>query len=119
MKPTHQIGIKTPYCISTASFDKAFARPLDLVQVLAPPLYDIIRRLNKSEESFEHALESIRDRLNLLKMGSVFDAQLRCKNPRLFNTSAKSLSFLRRQRDSETVRALGKDEVANGCVAKG
>jgi len=52
-------------------------------------------------------------------MGAVFDAQLRCKNPILFNTSAKSLSFLRRQRDRETVRALGKDEVANGCVAKG
>ena len=61
MKPTHQIGTNTSYCISTASFDKTFARPL--VQVLAP-LYDMIRRLNKSEESFEHALESIRDRLN-------------------------------------------------------
>jgi len=64
MKPTHQIGTNTPYCISTASFDKTFARPLDFVQVLTLPLYDIIRRLNKSEESFEHALESIRDRLN-------------------------------------------------------
>jgi len=49
----------------------------------------------------------------------VFDAQIRCKNPRLFNASAKSLSFLRRQRDRETVRALGKDEVANEGVAKG
>jgi len=39
-------------------------RPLNLVQVLALPLYDMICRLNKSEESFEHALESIRDRLN-------------------------------------------------------
>jgi len=52
-------------------------------------------------------------------MGVVFDAQLRCKNPRLFNAFAKLLSFLRRQRDRETVRALGKDGVANGCVAKG
>jgi len=101
MKPTHQISTNTPYCISTASFDRTFARPLDLVKALALPLYDIIRPLNKSVESFEHALESIRDRLN-----SVFDAQLRCI---LFNTSAKSLSFLRRQGDRETVRALGKD----------
>jgi len=51
-------------------------------------------------------------------MGAVFDTQLRYKNPTLFNASAKSLSFLRRQRDRETVRALGKDEVANECVAK-
>jgi len=52
-------------------------------------------------------------------MGVVFDAQLRCKNPRLFSASAKSLSFLRRQRDREIVRVLGKDEVANEWVAKG
>jgi len=64
MKPTHQIGTNISYCISTASFDKTFARPLDLVQVLAPPLYNMIHRLNKSEKSFEHALESIRDCLN-------------------------------------------------------
>jgi len=52
-------------------------------------------------------------------MGTVFDAQLRCKNPRLFNASTKSLPFLRRQGDRETGKALGKDEVANECVAKG
>jgi len=52
-------------------------------------------------------------------MGAVFDAQLRCKNPILFNASTKSLSFLRRQGDRETGRALGKDEVANEWVAKG
>ena len=52
-------------------------------------------------------------------MGTVFDAQLRCKNPRLFSASAKLFPFLKRQRDRETVRAFGKDEVANGCVAKG
>jgi len=64
MKLTHKIGTNTPYCISTTSFDKTFARPLNLVQVLAPPLYDIIRPLKKSEEGFEYALESIRDRFN-------------------------------------------------------
>jgi len=52
-------------------------------------------------------------------MGAVFDAQLRCKNPRLFSASTKLFPFLRRQGDRETVRALGKGEVANEWVAKG
>jgi len=52
-------------------------------------------------------------------MGVVFDAQLRCKSPRLFSASAKLFPFLRRQRERETVRASGKDEVANEYIAKG
>jgi len=45
----------------------------------------------KPEEGFEHALESIRDLLDSWKMGAAFNTPLGCKNPRLFDASAKWL----------------------------
>jgi len=68
-----------------------FQLPFNIVLVLALLQDDCIRRLKKPKESFERALEPIRDRLDSWKMGMVSDAQLNCENPGLFNTSSKSL----------------------------
>jgi len=75
-------------------------------------------QLKKPEESFEHALDSIRDLPDLWKMAVAFDTQLRCENPKIFNAFAKSLLHTS-QGDTETVKASGKDEVDNECIAKG
>ena len=66
-------------------------RPLLDTQVLALLQDDRIRRLKKPEESFERALEPIRDHLDSWKMGMVSDARLSCENPGLSNASAESL----------------------------
>jgi len=50
-----------------------------------------IHQLKKPEESFEHALEPIRDHFELWKMDMVSDAQLNFENPRLLNAFAKLL----------------------------
>jgi len=64
-----------PYTyISTASFNKTSFRPLNIVRALALPQDNYVRRLKKPEESFERALESIRDCLDSWKMGAVSDA---------------------------------------------
>jgi len=61
-----------------------------LIQVFALP-DDLMCRLKKPEEGFEHALESIRDLLDSWKMGAAFNTPLGCENPRLFDASAKWL----------------------------
>jgi len=83
-----EIGTKT--YISTVSFDKTSVRPLRLIQVFTLP-NDLMRRLKKPQESFEHAIESIRALLNSWKKGPALDNPLRCENPRLFIDSAKSV----------------------------
>jgi len=71
-----------------ASLDKS---PFNIARVLALPQDNRVCQLKKPEGSSERVLESIRDRLDSWKMGTVSDAQLNCENPGLFNASAKSL----------------------------
>jgi len=104
-----EIGTKT--YISTVSFDKTSVRPLRLIKVFTLP-NDLTRRSKKPQESFEHAIESIRALLNSWKMGPALDNPRRCENPRLFCQIGSA--HLR-----ETVEASGKDEVANECITKG
>jgi len=73
------------------NFDMTCARPLHLVHVLTLPQDDSIRWLKKLVGKFWVYSESIRDRLDLWKMGAAFDIPLRCENSRLFNAFAKSL----------------------------
>jgi len=61
--------------------------------------------------------ESIRDRLDLWKIGAAFDIPLRCENSRLFNALSKSL-LQASERDRERVRASEKGEVVHECVAQ-
>ena len=58
------------------SFDETSAKPLYLSQVLALPQNDLMRRLKNPEET----LESIRDLLDLWKMGAAFDTEFGCEN---------------------------------------
>jgi len=62
------------------SFDETSARPLYLSQVLALSQNDLMRRLKNPEETLERALESIRDLLDLWKMGAAFDTEFGCEN---------------------------------------
>ena len=85
-----RIGTKEPY-ISTVTFNKTSFRSFNIVRVLALPQDNHICRLKRSEERFERTSESIRDRLDLRKMGALSNTQFRCENPRLFNVSPESL----------------------------
>ena len=78
-------------CLIFQLYRSTSDRPPHLVQVLALPPNNHMPWLKKREESFERTLESIRDRLDLWKMGAAFDTQLRCNNSRLINAFAKSL----------------------------
>jgi len=62
------------------SFDETSARPLYLSQVLALPQNNLMHRLKNPEETLERALESIRDLLDLWKMGAAFDTEYGCEN---------------------------------------
>jgi len=72
-----------------------------LIQVFTLP-DDLTRRLKKPQESFEHAIESIRALLNSWKMGAALDNPLRCENPRLFIASSKSVLHTSKE-DSEGI----------------